>query len=145
MSGENQSFANHARFVPPFHFGILVVLLVNLLWSLYQAWKAFSWPTALAALVALSLMGLAVYARNFALTVQDRLIRLEMRLRLEKLLPSDLQARVRDFTLDQLIALRFAGDDEMPALAREVLEKNITSRKEIKRRVKSWQADHLRA
>jgi hypothetical protein len=72
-------------------------------------------------------------------------IRLEMRLRLEKLLPADLKGRIQNLTPDQFISLRFAGDEELPALVREVLEKNITDRKEIKRRVKNWQADHLRA
>ena len=145
MSNQKQSFENHTRLVPPFHVGVLGILLINLVWSLYQLVKAFSWPTVLATLMALAFIGMALYARTFALTVQDRVIRLEMRLRLEKLLPADLKARIPDLTPDQFISLRFAGDEELPALVREVLEKNITDRKEIKRRVKNWQADHLRA
>ena len=140
-----QSFQHHARFVPPFHFGVLMILLVNLLWSLYRLVKAPSWSTALATLMAFAFIGTAIYARNFALTVQDRVIRLEMRLRLERLLAADLKARIPELTVDQLIGLRFAGDDELPALTREVLEKNISDRKDVKRRVKNWQADHLRA
>ena len=140
-----QSFEHHTRWVPPFHFVVLPILLVNLIWSLWQAFKAPSWPTILAALVAFALFGLAIFARNFALTVQDRVIRLEMRLRLEKLLSADLKGRIADLTVDQLVGLRFAGDDELAALVREVLEKNIADRKEIKRRIKSWQADHQRA
>jgi hypothetical protein len=145
MSNPKQSFENHVRFVPPFHGGVLGILFVNLVWSLYQLVKAFSWPTVLATLMALAFIGIALYARLFALAVQDRVIRLEMRLRLERLLPGDLKARIPDLTPDQFISLRFAGDEELPALVREVLDKNITDRKEIKRRVKSWQADHLRA
>ena len=145
MSGESQSFAHHARWVPPFHFVVLPILLVNLIWSLWQVFKAPSWPTLLAALVAFALFGIAIYARTFALTVQDRVIRLEMRLRLERLLSPDLHARVPGLTVEQLVGLRFASDEELPALAREVLEKNITTRKEIKRRIRSWQADHQRA
>jgi hypothetical protein len=145
VSGPQQSFENHTRWVPPFHFVILPILLVNLLWSLWQVFKAPSWPTLLAVLMAFALFGAAVYARNFALTVQDRVIRLEMRLRLERLLAADLKGRIGDLTVEQLVGLRFAGDDELPALVREVFEKNIADRKEIKRRIKNWQADHQRA
>jgi Family of unknown function (DUF6526) len=145
MSNQKQSFEHHARYVPPFHVGVLGILFINLVWSLYQLVKTFSWPTVLATLMALAFIGMALFARNFALTVQDRVIRLEMRLRLERLLSADLKGRIPDLTPDQFIALRFAGDEELPALLREVLEKNITDRKEIKRRVKNWQADHLRA
>jgi hypothetical protein len=145
MPAEPQSFENHVRIVPPFHVGVLGILAINLVWSLYQLVKAFSWPTVLSTLMALAFIGMALYMRTFALTVQDRVIRLEMRLRLEKLLPGDLKGRIPDLTPDQFISLRFAGDEELPALVREVLEKNITDRKEIKHRVKNWQADHLRA
>lgn len=145
MSGEKQSFEHHARWVLPFHFVVLPIFLVNLLWALREVFRAPSWPTLLAALVAVALFGLAIYARNFALTVQDRVIRLEMRLRLERLLAADLKGRIADLTVEQLVGLRFAGDDELPALVREVFEKNIADRKEIKRRIKNWQADHQRA
>ncbi|HVQ54844.1 MAG TPA: DUF6526 family protein, partial [Thermoanaerobaculia bacterium] len=74
-----------------------------------------------------------------------RVIRLEMRLRLERLLSPELHARIAGLTVEQLVGLRFASDDELPALVREVLEKNITERKEIKRRIRNWQADHQRA
>jgi len=145
VSGDTQSFQRHARWVPPFHFVVLPILLINLIWSLWQAFKAFSWPTLLAALVAFALFGVAIYARTFALSVQDRVIRLEMRLRLERLLSSDLHPRIPGLSVEQLVGLRFAGDDELPTLVREVLEKNITARKEIKRRIRNWQADHQRA
>lgn len=145
MSGPKQSFEHHVRLVPPFHFGVLPILLINLLWSLYQLYKVPSWPTVLATLMALAFLGMAIYGRNFVLAVQDRLIRLEMRLRLEKLLAADLQARIPGLTVEQLVGLRFAGDEELPALVREVIEKNITDRKEIKRRIKDWQADYQRA
>jgi hypothetical protein len=86
-----------------------------------------------------------LYARLFSLTVQDRVIRLEMRLRLERLLPPDLRSRIPEFTPAQFISLRFAGDDELPALARQVLDEKLSDRKTIKRRIKNWQADFLRA
>jgi hypothetical protein len=84
-------------------------------------------------------------ARTFALTVQDRVVRLEERLRLAALLPVDLQPRVGEFTLEQLVALRFASDAELPALARKVLDDQINDRKAIKQMVKTWRPDYLRA
>jgi hypothetical protein len=88
---------------------------------------------------------LFVQARNSTLAVQNRLIRLEMRLRLAGLLPADLQSRIGEFTLDQLISMRFASDAELPALARKVLDDKMSDRKAIKQMVKDWQADWLRA
>ncbi len=77
--------------------------------------------------------------------MQNRLIRLEMRLRLAKLLPADLQSRIGEFTVSQLISMRFASDAEMPELARKVLDEKMNERKAIKQMVKDWQADWLRA
>ncbi len=77
--------------------------------------------------------------------VQDRVIRLEMRLRLAGLLPADLQARIQELTVDQLVSLRFASDAELPGLTRKVLDDKITDRKSIKKLVKDWQADWMRA
>jgi hypothetical protein len=77
--------------------------------------------------------------------VQDRVIRLEMRLRLAGVLPADLQARIPEFTVDQLVSLRFASDAELPGLARKVLDDKIADRKAIKQLIKEWQADYLRA
>jgi hypothetical protein len=142
---EMQTFRNHAKFVPVFHFGILPILALNLGWSVYRALHAFSWNTAIGSLVAFALVLLALYARMFALAVQDRVIRLEMQLRLRQLLPSDLRERVGEFTLGQLISLRFAGDAELPALARKVLDEKLTDRKAIKQLIEDWQPDFLRA
>jgi hypothetical protein len=96
-------------------------------------------------LTAAALFLLCYYARIFALTVQDRVIRLEERLRYEKLFPEDLKARIPEFTRGQLVALRFASDAELPELARKVLSENLTDRKAIKQLVKNWRPDHLRA
>ena len=83
-------------------------------------------------------------ARSYATTVQDRIIRTEMYLRLHKILPPDLQERSEALTMSQLIALRFASDAEMPALVRKVLDENIQDRKSIKQMVKDWQGDYDR-
>jgi hypothetical protein len=146
MSQEKmQNFANHARFVPAFHFFIAPVLLINFIWSLVQLRNGFGFASVMSVLVAAALVALAFAARLFALAVQDRVIRLEMRLRLVRLLPADLQPRITEFSVGQLVSLRFAGDEELPALARQVLEEKLDDRKTIKRRIKNWQGDFLRA
>lgn len=140
-----QNYANHRRFVPLYHFGIFGLLVVNLLWSIVRVVKGFSFETALGVLMALALLGLFLYMRIFVLTVQDRVIRLEMRLRLKQVLPSDLAARIPELAVGQLIGLRFASDTELPELVREVLTNNILDRDVIKKKIKNWQGDYLRA
>src|SRR5262249_36494884 len=115
-----QSFQNHARWVPPYHFVIGPILLVNVVWSIIVLVRGPSFATVLGVLVALALVGVYLYARVFALRVQDRLIRLEMQVRLQRILPPELAARAVNLVPDQFIALRFASDAEMPALVREV-------------------------
>jgi hypothetical protein len=141
---EPQNFANHRRIVPLYHVGIFGVLAINLIWRLVQLVRWPSWPALLELAVAVALLGLSFYVRIFALTVQDRIIRLEMRLRLREILPADLKGRINELTRDQFVALRFASDAEMPDLMREVLTNNIGNRDEIKRRIKTWVPDHLR-
>jgi len=87
----------------------------------------------------------ALLARIFALSVQDRVIRLEMRLRLAELLPMDLKGQINEFTVAQLVGLRFASNEELPELARRVLQDRITDRTAIKKMVKNWRPDYLRA
>lgn len=145
MPQSTQTFKNHARFLPPFHFFVVPVLLINFLNSIRHIYLAPSRSTGWAAVVAAALLMLALLARIMAVTVQDRVIRLEMRLRLKDTLPWDLQGRVNELTRQQLVALRFASDDEMPALVRETLAGTLTSQKAIKERVKNWQGDYLRA
>ena len=140
-----QSFENHAKFVPAFHFFILPVFLLNVLWSIYRLIQSFSVESARSLLLALAFLLLAFYARTFALAVQDRLIRLEMRLRMQQLLPQELRPRIPDFTVDQLVALRFASDAELPGLCRKVVDEEIADRKVIKKMVQNWQPDLLRA
>jgi hypothetical protein len=96
-------------------------------------------------LMAFALLTFALFARLFALTVQDRVIRLEMRLRMAEILPADLQPQIPEFTVGQLVSLRFASDAELPALARKVLDDKMESRKAIKQMIKDWQGYYLRA
>jgi hypothetical protein len=140
-----QNFENHAKFLPPFHFFVAPVLLINVVWCIVRVIRAFSAGSVMALLVALALLVLAFVSRIMALTVQDRVIRLEMRLRMQQLLPAELRARIPEFATSQLVALRFASDVELPELARKVLQDNLTDRKEIKKMVRDWQPDFLRA
>lgn len=144
MSDHPQTFENHTRLVPPFHLVALPILAFNFFWCAYRVFSRFGVDSVVALLVAIALLIVALFARVFALTVQDRVIRLEMRLRLRDVLPVDLQPRIGEFTIAQLVSLRFAADDELPALARRVLEERLTDRKAIKRLVRNWQADRLR-
>ena len=145
MAERVQTYKNHVRLFPPFHLFVLPVLLIHFLNQIRHLWLAPSRSTGFAAVVALAIMTLAVLSRVMTVTVQDRMIRLEMRLRLIQTLPPDLQARINDLTRRQLVALRFASDAELPGLVRDVLEGRLTTVKEIKLRVKDWQADWLRA
>jgi Family of unknown function (DUF6526) len=141
-----QNFTNHAKTVPAFHFFVLPVLLLNVGWSVYR-WKVSLWSIDGAVWVLTSvaiLMGFLL-ARMFALSVQDRVIRMEERLRCERLLPQDLQPRIVELEPGQLISLRFASDAELPALARKVLDEKIKDRKAIKQQIKHWRPDYLRA
>jgi len=139
-----QNYANHRRFVPLYHFVLFGILVVNLLWCVLGAARAFSLASAWGVVMALALLVMFFYMRLFPLTVQDRVIRLEMRLRLKEILPGELRGRIGELTPSQLIGLRFASDAELPELVREVLTNDIGEREVIKRKVRDWQADHLR-
>ena len=139
-----QTFDNHAKMVPMFHYVAMPILLINLLWSLYRVTQIFTFETVNALAVGFALLLTALFARTFALGAQDRVIRLEERMRMEQLLPDDLKSRVRDFTTKQLIALRFASDTELPDLARKVLEDGTLEQKVIKQQIQSWRADYQR-
>lgn len=143
MPDQQQNFDNHVRFVPVYHYVAGPILLVNLGWAVWSL-RAPSFPALLDVLVAVALIILFLYARGFALKAQDRVIRLEMRLRMRELLPEDLQGRINEFTPTQMVGLRFAGDAELPDLARKVLDENITAATPIKKLVTDWQGDYYR-
>ena len=141
-----QNFANHVKFVPPFHFFAVPVFVINFFWSLYRLWQlGFSFAGIFGVILAAALVVLVFEARLFALAVQDRVIRLEERLRYAQVLPADLQARTGELMIGQIVSLRFASDEELPALMRKVLDEKVTERKAIKQLIKSWKPDYLRA
>jgi hypothetical protein len=140
-----QNFSNHRRFVPLYHFVLSLILLINLVWTGWGFFKSPSGGALVGLVLAVGLLLLFYYARGFALAVQDRLIRLEERLRMQEVLPDDLKGRIMELSPGHLIGLRFAPDEELPGLVREVLDGKLEGREAIKKKVKSWRADHYRA
>jgi len=144
MPGE-QSFKNHTRVYPLFHIWTFFPLAINFLWSVYRLRYGITGDSIVALILAFGLLALFFAVRRQVTTVQDRVIRLEMKLRLRELLPPDVAAQAARMPLSQLIALRFASDAELPVLVREVLGGTLSTAKDIKLRVKDWQGDSLRA
>jgi hypothetical protein len=141
-----QSFSNHARFDPPYHLVTTLALLANLVIGVILLVMSFHTQLLLGIwIVILStvLFVIMFKVRSYPLQVQDRIIRLEERLRLDALLPEPLRKRIPELTEDQLIGLRFASDDEIPSLVELTLDKNLT-RKQIKERIQNWRPDHFR-
>jgi hypothetical protein len=120
------------------------ILVLNFGWAIYRLVGGVAFEAILSLLVAIALLISLFVARVFALKAQDRVIRLEMRLRMRDLLPPDMQGRVNEFTPQQMVGLRFAGDGELPDLARKVLDDNITDATPIKKLVTDWQGDYHR-
>lgn len=141
-----QNLKNHGRFDPAFHFFIVPMLLLNLIFSIYVTihhwpvhWCLGLWWIAMS----LVLFMIAGRSRDRALVVQDRIIRLEERLRLIALLPAEDRAHLDELTVKQLIALRFASDAELPALVHKTLTQNLEP-KAIKASIINWRGDYHR-
>jgi hypothetical protein len=138
-----QNLKNHARFDPAFHVVTFLVLFVNLIVAIVFLVKHpcfySAWLVVLSVAVFIPYMKL----RTYPLKVQDRVIRLEERLRLQELAPEEWHTQLYRLSEDQLIGLRFASDDEVVELAKQALEHNL-SRKQIKERIKDWRADNWR-
>lgn len=145
MSTEpTQSFANHARMVPGFHYVTGLMTMVFLVWSIRHAMTVRTLDAQVQMIGAFALLGNFWYTRSFPLKAQDRVIRLEEQLRLTRLLPDGLRSRVDELSARQLIALRFASDGEVPEIVNWVLTERVTDPKLIKARIKSWRPDFHR-
>jgi hypothetical protein len=145
-----QNFANHARWDPPFHFFVLPVMLITVItvgvhflrhldfehpWLMvHNAWLL---------IVAIALMLAVLKIRLYGLKVQDRVIRLEERLRLAAVLQEPLRSRIGEIAETQLLGLRFAPDTELPGLAKRCLDEKL-SRKDIKQAIVNWRPDNHR-
>jgi hypothetical protein len=138
-----QNLANHNRFDPPFHFFLAPLILLLWIASLVFWVRHPGWEHAWELLLVTALAVTALKARTNAIKVQDRVIRLEQRLRLAALLPETLRSQIVRLSEGQLIALRFACDEEVPALAQRALVENL-SRGDIKKSIRNWQPDFWR-
>lgn len=142
-SARRQSLKNHARFDPPYHFFLTLVSLATITISIVYAVKHTSFYSIWLVVVAIAAFIALFKMRLYPLKVQDRVIRLEERLRLQALAPAEWHTQIYRLSEDQLIGLRFAADDEVVELAKMALEYNLT-RKQIKERIKDWRADNWR-
>jgi hypothetical protein len=138
-----QNFSNHARFDPPFHFFILPVFAISVIITIVHLAMHPGLHSAWVVVFALAAMAAIFKIRLYALKVQDRIIRLEERLRLAILLDKPMRARIGELSESQLIALRFASDAELPALAEKALSQKL-SNKDIKKAIVQWKPDYWR-
>lgn len=145
-----QTFANHTRFDPLFHFFLIPIFSIAVIMSLIHFFHHLRQDTTRGNVYSFWLVLLAVAflvwvfkTRLYALKVQDRVIRLEERLRLLQLLQEPLRSRVPELTEGQLVSLRFASDAEVPALVERVLKEKL-SRSDIKKSIKNWRPDYWR-
>jgi len=138
-----QSFKNHARFDPIFHFFLVWISLASIIIAIVYLIHHPCFYSAWLLVVAVAAFFGIFRLRSYPLKVQDRVIRLEERLRLQALAPAEWRPQIHRLSEDQLIGLRFAADDEVVELAKQALEHNW-NRKQIKERIKSWRADNWR-
>ncbi len=140
-----QTYASHRRYAPLYHFVALPILAINLAMAAQRAIRAPSRETIWEVVMAVGLVALLASARGMALTVQNRVIRLEERLRLERVLPANQRDAIDRLRLRQLVALRFAPDDELPDLVRRCVAGELSATDQIKRQIKTWRPDYVRA
>jgi len=143
MSQPAQNFQNHTRFDPAFHFFLVPLTLILLVWSFVHHFKVKTLESFFVGMAFFLLLVAIFLTRTYSLRVQDRVIRLEERLRLQSLAGAALLARIPELTKGQLVALRFASDGEMAALATKALDEKLTP-KQIKALIQNWRGDYLR-
>lgn len=141
---DTQTFRNHTRWFPLFHFVITPLLAVLIIWAVACLVMEFQWWRLQILLIAISVGLVGLAARMQALKVQDRLIRLEETLRYSRLLDPELVEKTKGLRLSQMIALRFAPDDELPDLVRRTISGEFATSKDIKLAIRNWQGDHCR-
>jgi hypothetical protein len=143
MERKPQSYSNHAKLAEPYHFFISPVACIAMVLGIFRAVRKPDFDTVALALIGVAFF-LAVYRlRTYPLKVQDRLIRLEERMRLAQLLPERDRGRIAELTESQLVALRFASDAELPALFERALSGRLTN-KQIKQSIQVWRPDYFR-
>ena len=143
MSDTGQNFSNHTRFDPPFHFLLVPVLLLNLIITIVFAVRHFTFTRGWLVVMAVAFIIMTGLFRSYANKVQDRVIRLEERIRLSNVLPAALQSRIGELSTRQLVALRFASDAELSGLVARTLDEKLAP-KQIKQAIVSWRGDYER-
>jgi hypothetical protein len=138
-----QSYGNHTRFDPLFHFFALPVVMLTVIAALVHCLHRRNWFSLWLVIFSIAIVVVTLKARLYATKLQDRIIRLEERERLYGLLTEPLRSRVGELSEAQLVGLRFASDGEIPGLVEETLAKKL-SRAEIKKSIKVWRADYFR-
>jgi len=150
MADQPQSYSHHTRWDPAFHFFLIPVFALGVIMSLIHFFAHMmhndfrgNFHAFLLVLLAFALITLMFKVRLYSLKVQDRVIRLEERLRLGQLLSEPLRSRIPELTEEQLIGLRFASDAELPKLAERALNQKL-SRDDIKKAIQNWRPDNWR-
>lgn len=144
MAQPAQSYKSHRRYIPVYHFFALPVVILNVVVEIVRLTRSPTLYNAWLVLFALALAIFIVVARSMAARVQDRVIRLEERMRLGRLLPEELHDRIDELRPSHLVALRFASDEELPDLARRCLAGELTRAEQIKKEIRTWRPDYLR-
>jgi hypothetical protein len=134
-------YKTHRAYDPLYHFFVLPILGINLLIVLYVAYRRPFWLTYWGIVFAIALLGLAWRVRYFPLRIQDRLIRLEETLRLQRVLPEELRGRIDELSTRELIALRFCTDAELPEHVRAIYAGDYRGGENVKSRIKTWRPD----
>lgn len=144
MADSTQTLKTHRRWLAPWHFFVMPVMLINLFVVAKRALAGPTYATAWDVVVAFALLLGLILARHMPLVAQNRVIRLEERTRLGRVLPSEMRGKEEGLTPGQYIALRFAPDEEVPELIRRIHAGELKTSGDIKRAIKNWRADHLR-
>lgn len=144
----SQTYANHRRLDPSFHFLLFGLIAANAVVAVLAAIRMlrgphFDFATLWNVVMALAFSVLLLKVRLYALHNQDRLIRLEEQLRMKTLLPATLATRALGLRPSQYVALRFASDEELPGLVQQTLDENLDN-EQIKKRITAWRADTFR-
>lgn len=143
MERRPQTYANHVKYDPPFHFFLVPVAAANVILAIIHLIRFPTFGAAWFLVLSLAFLVTIGRMRAYGAGVQDRVIRLEERLRLSQLLPEPLRSRIGELSDKQLVGLRFASDAELPALAQRALDEKL-SPGDIKKAVTNWRADYSR-
>jgi Family of unknown function (DUF6526) len=140
---EQQTYANHRQYDPLYHYFLMPLSFVGVVWSVIGLFRHLSLHQVIVVVLAIACALLVVKVRLYGLRVQDRLIRLEETLRMQRLLPADLQGRIQDLAPAQFVSLRFASDGELAERVRETLDQKLGG-EAIKKRIQTWRPDTFR-